>query len=110
MENLTRSSASLRTTRVNTIGEAATPYVHFDYAQAPDLGEGVLARTRGDANTLVDTMRRAMLSLDPNVVPIETQTMDTQVAATLLPARFGAISVSVVGMLRCCLPRLGFTA
>jgi predicted permease len=93
--------------KVNTIGEAATPYVHFDYAQAPDLGEGVLARTRGDASALVDSMRRAMLGIDPNIVPIETQTMETQVAATLLPARFGAISVSAVGIIAMLLAAVG---
>jgi len=93
--------------KVNTIGEAATPYVHFDYAQAPDLGEGVLARTRGDASALVDSMRRVMLGIDPNIVPIEMQTMETQVAATLLPARFGAISVSAVGIVAMLLAAVG---
>ena len=93
--------------KVNTIGEATTPYMQFDYDQAPDLGQGVLARTRGDAGALLESMRRAFSSIDPNVVLIENQTMETQVAATLLPARFGALSVSVVGMIAMLLAAVG---
>jgi hypothetical protein len=33
--------------KVNTVGEDATPYVHFAYTQRPDMGESVIARTRG---------------------------------------------------------------
>jgi predicted permease len=93
--------------KVNSIGEAATPYVQFDYDQSPDLGEGVLARTRGDASALVDSMRRAFVGIDPNVVLIESQTMETQVAATILPARFAAIGVSAVGIVAMLLAAVG---
>ena len=33
--------------KVNSPGEGATPYVHYDEAQRPDTGEVFLARTRG---------------------------------------------------------------
>ena len=35
--------------KVSTIGEGATPYVHYAVSQRPDSGEEIMARTRGDA-------------------------------------------------------------
>ncbi len=93
--------------KVNTVGEAATPYVHFAISQAPDTGLTVIARTRGDAAGLVDAIRRVMLSLEPNVVFVENHTMETQVAATLLPARFGAVGVTSVGIVAILLAAAG---
>jgi ABC-type antimicrobial peptide transport system permease subunit len=43
-------------------------------------------------------MRRELLALEPNVLFLDNQTMNAQVAATLLPAKAGAISVSAVGV------------
>ncbi|HEX3703381.1 MAG TPA: ABC transporter permease [Vicinamibacterales bacterium] len=93
--------------KVNTVGEAATPYVHFAYAQRPDLGEAIIARTHGDASALVDAIRRALLGMEPNLVFIDNQTMTTQVGATLLPAKFGAMSVSAVGVIAMALAAIG---
>ena len=93
--------------KVNTVGEGTTPYVHFAYAQRPDAGEAILARTRGDASALVDAMRREMRGIEPNVVFLDNQTMETQVGATLLPAKLGAMSVSAVGVIAMALAAIG---
>ena len=45
---------------------------------------------------------REMVALEPNVVILDHQTMDAQVAATLLPARFGAMSRQRSVRDRCC--------
>jgi predicted permease len=93
--------------KVSTIGEGATPYIHYAVSQRPDNGEEIIARTRGDAGALLAAMRRELLALEPNVLFLDNQTMDAQVAATLLPAKAGAISVSAVGIVAMALASIG---
>jgi predicted permease len=93
--------------KVSTVGEAATPYIHYAVAQRPPSGLEILARTRGDAGALLSAMRRELTALEPNVLFLANQTMDTQVAATLWPARAGAISVSTVGVVAMVLASIG---
>jgi macrolide transport system ATP-binding/permease protein len=93
--------------KVNSIGEQATPYVHYAYSQRPDMGECIIARTHGDASALVDAIRRELLGMEPNLLFIDNQTMTTQVGATLLPAKFGAMSVSTVGVVAMLLAAIG---
>jgi predicted permease len=83
--------------KVSTVGEASTPYIHYAVSQQPDAGEEIMARTHGDAAVVLNAMRRELLAIDPNVLFIDQQTMEAQVATTLMPARAGAISVSAVG-------------
>ena len=84
--------------KISTVGEAATPYIHYSLAQRPSGGEEIVARTRGDAGALLAAMRRELASLEPNIIFLDNQTMDAQVSATLLPAKAGAIAVSAVGI------------
>ena len=93
--------------KVNSIGEDATPYVHYAYSQRPDLAESIIARTHGDASALVDAIRRELLGMEPNLLFLDNQTMTTQVGATLLPAKFGAMSVSAVGVIAMLLAAIG---
>ena len=93
--------------KVSTVGEGATPYMHYAVSQQPDSGEEIVARTRGDAGALLAAMRRELLALEPNVLFLDNQTMDAQVAATLLPAKAGAISVSAVGVVAMVLASIG---
>jgi len=93
--------------KVSTVGEGATPYLHYAISQRPDSGEEIVARTRGDAGALLTAMRRELLALEPGVIFLDNQTMDAQVAATLLPARAGAISVSAVGVVAMMLASIG---
>ncbi len=93
--------------KVSTVGEGATPYLHYAVAQHPDSGEEIVARTSGDAGALLTAMRRELLALEPNLIFLDNQTMDAQVAATLLPARAGAISVSAVGIIAMLLASIG---
>jgi putative ABC transport system permease protein len=93
--------------KVSTVGESATPYLHYAVTQRPDTSEAILVRSRGDAGVLLDAMRRELTALEPNVVFIEQQTMATQVSATLLPAKAGAIGVSAVGVVAMVLASIG---
>ena len=93
--------------KVSTVGETSTPYVHYAVAQRPSSGETILARTAGDAGALLAAMRRELTTLEPNILFLENQTMETQVAATLLPAKAGAVSVSAVGIVAMVLASIG---
>jgi putative ABC transport system permease protein len=93
--------------KVSTVGEGATPYIHYAVSQQPNSGEEIVARTHGDANALLSAMRRELLALEPNVLFLDNQTMDAQVAATLLPAKAGALSVSAVGVVAMLLASIG---
>ena len=52
-------------------------------------------------------MRRELLALEPDVIFLDNQTMEAQVAATLLPAKAGAIGVSSVGVVAMLLASIG---
>jgi len=93
--------------KVSTVGEGATPYLHYAISQKPDNGEEIVARTNGDAGALLTAMRRELLAIEPNVLFLDNQTMDAQVAATLLPVKAGAISVSAVGGVAMLLASIG---
>jgi len=93
--------------KVSTVGERSTPYIHYAISQRPDPGEEIIARTRGDAGALLNAMRRELTALEPNVLFLDNQTMDAQVAATLLPAKMGAMSVGAVGVVGMLLASVG---
>jgi len=93
--------------KVSTVGEGATPYIHYLVAQRPNSGLEIIARTRGDAGALLAAMRRELISLEPNIIFLDNQTMDAQVSATLLPAKAGAIAVSAVGIVAMVLASIG---
>jgi putative ABC transport system permease protein len=93
--------------KVNSVGEAPTPYAHYAVSQSRAAGETLVVRGRGDAAALLNSMRKELAALEPNVVFLENQTMETQVAATLLPARIGALTVSAVGVVAMALAAIG---
>jgi predicted permease len=93
--------------RVTTVGEGPTPFIHVPRAQQPNPYEVLIARTRGDAASLVRDMRRELLALEPNLVFVENQTMKAEVAATLFPVRAGAWVVSLVGLVAMALAAIG---
>ncbi|HEX2444157.1 MAG TPA: ABC transporter permease [Vicinamibacterales bacterium] len=82
---------------VRTVGESPQPYVHFAVSQRMDTYQVLMARTRGDAGRLVEEIRRELTSLEPNAPMLDSQTMEAQIAATLLPVRVGMWVVSAVG-------------
>ncbi len=93
--------------KLSRVGEPPQPYVHFAQTQQFDAFQVILARTRGDASRLLAEMRRELLALEPNLVFLDDQTMDAQVALTMFPARATAWLVSVVGAIGLLLASVG---
>jgi putative ABC transport system permease protein len=93
--------------KVDTVGEAPTPYIHYAITQRDFTGNVLLARTSGDAAALLASMRREVLALEPNAVFLDSQTMAAQVDAALLPARLAAQTIVVVGIVATLLAAVG---
>ena len=93
--------------KVRTLSEPPTPFMHTAFTQRPNGYSAIVARTRGDAPALLRDMRRELLSIDPNLVFVENQTMEMQVDATLFPMRASAWLVSGVGLVAMLLAAIG---
>jgi predicted permease len=93
--------------KVLTVGEPPTPFFHVALSQRPNTYSSFIARTRGDANTLLRDMRRELLAMEPNLVFVENQTMAAEVSTTLFPVRAGAWLVSGVGVIAMILAAVG---
>jgi predicted permease len=93
--------------KVLTLSESPTPFLQIPRAQRLGPYATVIARTGGDANALLRDMRQALLSLDPNVVFIENQTMEMEVEATLFPMRASAWVVTGIGLVAMLLAAIG---
>jgi predicted permease len=93
--------------KVRTLTEAPTPFLHVARTQRPNSYTTIIARTRGDAASLLRDMRRELLALEPNLVFVENQTMEAEVGATLFPARASAWLVGGVGTIAMLLAAIG---
>lgn len=93
--------------RLRTVGEEPQPYIHFAQTQRPSAYQVLVARTRGDATRMLAEIRRELLTLEPNIAFLDSQTMAAQVAATLLPMRLGALVVVAVGAVAMLLAAVG---
>jgi macrolide transport system ATP-binding/permease protein len=93
--------------KVQTIGESDRPYMHFASSQQPSLYQVLVVRGRGDADALLAAVRRELLSMERNLLFLDNQTMDSQVAATLYPMRVGATLLTGAGVVAMTLAAIG---
>lgn len=87
--------------------ESASPFVYYAEAQRPSRYNFLLARTSGDAGLLLTAMRRELLAMEPGLVFMASNTMEQNMAATLMPARVGAWLASAFGGLGTLLAAIG---
>ena len=87
--------------------EAPAPFVHFAAAQRPSRYNYLVARTAGDAGTLLSGMRRELLAMEPGLVFMTNATMTQNLAASLMPARVGAVLATGFGALGMLLAAIG---
>ena len=93
--------------KVQTVGEADKPYMHFADSQQPGLYQVMIVRGRGDANALLGTVQRELLAMERNLLFMGNQTMDGQIAGTLFPLRIGATLLSGAGIVAMVLAAIG---
>jgi predicted permease len=87
--------------------EQPAPFVYFASAQRPNRYNFLLARSSGDAASLLAAMRRELLALEPGLVIMDASTMEDHMAAALLPARVGALLAMGFGALGTLLAAIG---
>ena len=87
--------------------EKPLPFVHLATLQKPARYNTILARTSGDADLLLASMRRELLSMEPALVFMNNSTMEKNLATSLMPARVGAVLASAFGALGMLLASLG---
>jgi macrolide transport system ATP-binding/permease protein len=93
--------------KVQTIGEAPQPYVHFPYSQLKSPYQTLIVRSRMDARQTLAQVRRELLAMEPNLAFLDNQTMEDQVSVVLFPARAAAWVVSAVGLVAMLLAAIG---
>jgi predicted permease len=93
--------------KVRTVGEEPRPYVYFALRQGYSSYARLVARTTGDPATVVQNLRQEMLSMDPDLIFLEADTMRSMIQVSLLPVRMGAVLVGVFGLLGMMLAAVG---
>jgi predicted permease len=78
------------------ITERPAPYIHYAWSQRPDAPV-IIARRAGDADELAAAMQSEIRQLDPDIVFVETPTVEKQVRVSLLPLRLMSSTTSAVG-------------
>jgi len=87
--------------------EAAAPFLHFGSSQAPRRYNALVVRATGDAGQLLATIRRELLQQEPGLVFLANGTMAENMAASLMPARVGAMLAGAFGGLATLLAAIG---
>jgi predicted permease len=92
--------------RVNTPGESPTPYLHIPMSRNEVYGDFVV-RTTTAAAALVPTLERELRALDPDLVFLDTGTLQEMAEVRLFPVRAGAWLIGIFGVLALVLAVVG---
>jgi predicted permease len=92
--------------KVDTPGEAPKPYLHLPLPRQ-SVFANFLVRTTTPADELVPALERELLSLDPDLVFLDTGTMRELGDVRLFPIRAGAWLIGVFGLLALVLAAVG---
>ncbi|HEX8028934.1 MAG TPA: FtsX-like permease family protein, partial [Vicinamibacterales bacterium] len=93
--------------KMHGVLEAPAPMVYFADAQRVGKYKFIMARTDGNAEALLVSMRRELLAIEPSLVFMGNSTMEANLGASLLPARVGALLASAFGGLGTLLAAIG---
>jgi len=85
--------------KVRTMGEDNRPYVHYAYLQESSEFQNLLVRTAGDPGLMLDTIRRELRLIEPDLVFFDVRTMQDNLSLMLFPVRVGAGLLSIFGFL-----------
>lgn len=92
---------------VERVGEPREPAIYTSTTQRPRSYNVVAARTSRDDRELLARMRETLVAVDPNLLIMESGTMQRQMATTLFPVRVAATLVSVFSGLGLLLAAIG---
>ena len=93
--------------KVRSLGEEPRPYIHFPRSQSPSRATDFIIRTSGPAASVLPSIRREILAMEPEIVFTEESTASEVVELTLVPARIGARLLGAFGALALLLAAVG---
>jgi predicted permease len=85
------------TGKYRTLGEGPTPFVYMPVSYESRLT--LVVRTQTDPKSFVAAVRREIRTLDPNLVPMDLETMQDYMALPLFPAHTTGLLLGAVGLL-----------
>jgi putative ABC transport system permease protein len=95
------------TAKIRTIGEAPRPFVYRPYSQSYASFLTAVIRTPGRPEDALRAGYQVLREMDPEMLVVETKTMDEHMGIMLLPARLGVILSSLFAIVALCLAIIG---
>ena len=96
-----------RTTKVRTLGEAPRPFIYRAYSQSYASFLTAVIKTPGKAEDALQAGFRTLRELDPEMMVVETKTMDEHLGIMLFPARMGTLLTSLFAVVALVLSSIG---
>jgi predicted permease len=96
-----------RNHKVRTVGEDDRYYLHFVRAQRFNPYGSIIFRTSGDPAAQLETVRRELLAMDPDLLIVEATTMEERMAVALFTVRVGGRLLSGFSVLSVLLAAVG---
>ncbi len=93
--------------KVRSLGEAPRPFIYRPESQEYTPFVSVVAKTSSDPRQTALELLALVRELGPEVIVMESKTMERHLAVTLLPARLGAIALTVFAALALLLATIG---
>ncbi|MDT7781143.1 MAG: hypothetical protein QOC99_3655 [Acidobacteriota bacterium] len=90
-----------------TIGEAPQAFIYSPLRQAYDSTVTLVARTKGDSQTLIPAIRGEVQKLDANLPVFDVRTIKEHLGVSLFPARVAATLLGGFGIVALLLAAMG---
>jgi predicted permease len=97
----------VETVKIRTLGEAPRPFVYRPYSQRYGTYLTVLARTDGNASALAQQVFVTLRQMEPDLLFMETKTVERHVSVHIVPFRLGALVIGAVALLALLLAIIG---
>jgi putative ABC transport system permease protein len=83
--------------KYRTLGEDPTPFMYKPYWQNYTPQVRLIVRTQGDTASVLNSLRRAVQQLDPNMAVYDVETLQQLMLLPLFPAHAAALLLGVFG-------------
>ena len=95
------------TAKIRTIGESPRPFVYRPYSQSYASFLTAVIQTQGRPEDALQAGFRVLREMDPEMLVVETKTMDEHMGIMLLPARLGVLLSSLFAVVALALAIIG---
>jgi predicted permease len=96
-----------RNTKVRTLGESPRPFIYTPYSQRYGAFLTAVIQVRGLPEAGLQSAFGTLREMDPEMVVIETKTMEEHLGVMLMPARLGALLSSLFAIVALALASIG---